>query len=60
MRNRLESLGKKPNFQKRVSIPLTLEEYHNLTSAALEIKTTKSKLLRNLITGKSKPMLLQQ
>ena len=53
-------MGKKPKFQKRVSIPLTLEEYDNLSSAALDMKTTKSKLLRNLITGKSKPMLLEQ
>ena len=49
MRRQLERVNRKPIIKKRVSIPLSLQEYDNLSKIAFEQKRSKSAVLRSLL-----------
>ena len=52
LREQLKRLHKTPNLKKRVSIPLTLEEFDALQKISFKTRESKSTVLRGLLIKK--------
>ena len=54
LKARLERLGKSQDLKKRISIPVTLEEFDKISQIALDQRTSKSRFLRDVLISKNK------